>query len=429
MRTPRIKINLLSSRHLQGKLPARKGRSGRLVRRVLWFWNWSERWPWFSSLFFLGLGIIALDEYALSICFFCLSAFGVISKLIHWNNPEVSAVWKNAPKVAGSIGIVLALAMFIYVINDVRGSKPWSHLQTTVERYVDNKWFSFSADAIRIPVLSQQLQPPIAPAIENVPTAQFEVPATAPGTSRPLVTAPPIHRTESFITYVLYSESDNKYPLVCPMVGQSLLRAESCGNIMRVASQAITDRQQQVLIPSIAAIIQHYFAALLVAAGWDSAQQNPAPVGTFNLKPLPTIDVPDAEPRTLERVLAVTDSDRQLFPKEFSLESKVTLPKNSQILFVHIPVSENPESFLMQIQRPGYYKAVFGVHIYHRSAEGEKPEAYEVSPFADRHLITYVFSITLDYAIERKADPEFIPTDYADWIKALFENMRVRLEN
>jgi hypothetical protein len=59
---------------------------------------------------------------------------------------------------------------------------------------------------------------------------------------------------------------------------------------MRVASQFVTDRQQQAMTSSIAAIIQHYFAVSLIAAGWDSAQENRAPVSAFHLKPLPTME-------------------------------------------------------------------------------------------------------------------------------------------
>jgi len=96
------------------------------------FWHWSAKWPWFTVLFFAALGVVALSEYALSVFFLFLSALGVFSKLLHWDGSGIPAKWAYPLKGAGSLGILIVLAGFIYIVVAEKGSKDWSHLQKPI---------------------------------------------------------------------------------------------------------------------------------------------------------------------------------------------------------------------------------------------------------------------------------------------------------
>jgi hypothetical protein len=196
MEAPRIKLNLFKE---NGQKNLIRPREIVLIRRAIlphavWFWKWSATWPWYSGLLATGFSIIALNEYAIGVFLALLSAFGLVSKLLQWKDQRTFlAGHKTASKIVGSIGIVLGFIAFAFIVNDERGSKPWSHLQVPAEKFLAS--YLLTDDALQVPALPKKFRPPIGPPIEK--TARTYANAT-PGAAHKIQLPSVIQVTPSY---------------------------------------------------------------------------------------------------------------------------------------------------------------------------------------------------------------------------------------
>ena len=161
MRTPAIKINLLAETRTERMCRIQSMGAVSFRDSILSFWNWSDRWLWFSALFLSAPAIAGVGEFWIADIFLVLATFGVISKVFHHERLSY------AVKSAATFAALLALVVFINAVDSEKGSKPWSHAQPSVESYIQNLTHPLSLDAAQPPSLPKALHAPKAPAIEK----------------------------------------------------------------------------------------------------------------------------------------------------------------------------------------------------------------------------------------------------------------------
>lgn len=159
MRTPVIKINLLPESCAERMLRVRSmGGSSSLRQNVSLFWRWSSNWEWFGTLAVAGGLVLDMGEYALATVFLSVATLGASSQLSQRK-------WTYFWKIPIFVLIVSVYALFFYDINEIRGGKPWTHIQPLIEIYITHKNGPLSDDEFQPPVLPTGLKAPKPPAI------------------------------------------------------------------------------------------------------------------------------------------------------------------------------------------------------------------------------------------------------------------------
>jgi hypothetical protein len=130
---------------------------------------------------------------------------------------------------------------------------------------------------------------------------------------------------------------------------------------------------------------------------------------------------PDAEPyplSALQRDLSDNDffihavGDQMLWKN-----NPIKLPKGSKLELVEQNEPGKPFVAYVSIERKGYYAVRFSIEPF-GAMHSQLPAGFGTigqGPKADSHNIT----ITMNYMIEQRADPDFNPHNYAEWAKAL----------
>lgn len=167
MERPRIpiRINVLGTPHKSEKRHSMLDLWKGICVNAARLWHWSAKWPWFGGLIGGASIVIAWGEYALGTVLLFLAALSIFSKLLHWNHR--SATWRIFAKVGSSALILMAFAISIYIVNAQRGTNPWSHLQPPLQNLAANGWFPLSPNAMTIPAMPRNLQPPPRPTIKK----------------------------------------------------------------------------------------------------------------------------------------------------------------------------------------------------------------------------------------------------------------------
>ena len=147
--------------------PPKSSIFGDIRKQAQQIWDASARWDLQTLVFVVGIGLLFLGEYAFgAICFF-LAGFGLISRIAH--NQSTSR-WNKLLKAAG---VTVLFASSVYIINDTRGSQPWSHLEKLAgHRNAAIQTIDQTIDAHA--VLSQHLKPPEPPEFALVKTPRSE---------------------------------------------------------------------------------------------------------------------------------------------------------------------------------------------------------------------------------------------------------------
>ena len=97
-------------------------------------------------------------------------------------------------------------------------------------------------------------------------------------------------------------------------------------------------------------------------------------------------------------------------------------PKGMEIQFE----TEKPDRNLVRFTRPGYFRADFIVQQFLGTGVGQVPRHFASKSAST--IMQWAFVVTMHYRIERPADDSFNPGDYAQWLDALFDGLRRRLE-
>ncbi len=178
--------------------------------------------------------------------------------------------------------------------------------------------------------------------------------------------------------------------------------------------------------------LQHYLLSLVAnsSQGWGELGRADNTESLIE-NTISAIDVPQGNDRDLVDALPnASDFDRSLLTDELKFRHRVQIPRDSKAEFVLIPVSNEPESYTLRIRRVGYYTLDLRVSRYYENDVGFIPEIYQVNPTEDRsHLRTYYYLVKMDASIQRINDPSFIAIDYEEWSRALFSNLRAKLEH
>jgi hypothetical protein len=165
--------------------PPKSSIVGNIRKQVQHLWDASARWDWQTLVFVFGTGgFLVVGEYALAVISFFLAGFGLTSRIVH--NDSTSR-WR---KLLGSAFIVIIFAGAVYIVNDIRGSQPWSHL----EKLIGNPNAAIQTIDVHA-VLSQHLKPPEPPefALVKTPTPKPKNPTTP--ASKPSEPPPTIIQT------------------------------------------------------------------------------------------------------------------------------------------------------------------------------------------------------------------------------------------
>ena len=298
-----------------------------------------------------------------------------------------SEIVRHARVLLPALEIVLCCAAISYVV--------WAITHTPL-----------SDDARKIPSLPSKYRPPHAPEISKV----YSVPPKAEGKkeppSKPKLVAPPIDRTDLFMTYLMFNAGNKNGPLACP--GASL-RAFFCGEFRTAVKGQIPD-DENALPDFFGIALQHYLVGLVAYAGEEFGSLGDKP-SALKDKLMPPIEIPDAETYELDQALNLTDSDRSLFPWRLNFTHQLRLPRDSRVSFVS---TTDPKSYVLRLERSGYYRLDMGVSLLRRYPKGQTPENLDMGFPDTSQITTYNYRVTLNLTVQRTNDPGFVSSDYVE---------------
>jgi hypothetical protein len=181
-----------------------------------------------------------------------------------------------------------------------------------------------------------------------------------------------------------------------------------------------------------ATALQHFLFALVAWAGQGWGMHGGDKI--ISQMDIPPIDIPDDATYDLNKVLVNSnDLDLSLLPSGFLFTKRVRLPKQSKAEFLSVPLSgSGPEAFILRLERAGYYKLELRVSKYMQNGKGAVPEEYSSSfdGYDTSAIISYYYRIEMQSTVQRKnGDPTFLPDNYKEWSRALFANIRQKLEH
>jgi hypothetical protein len=253
----------------------------------------------------------------------------------------------------------------------------------------------------------------------------------------PKKAVPPFYRTDEFWTYVLSNPSDENNPIVCAN-SSSQMRQAACFDTRDVVKKHLAG---QGIFTVNAVVLQHYLLALVLHSGDEPNITAGGSTGTKEIK-LPSIDIPDVEIYSMESVFSnPSDEDVTFFPWWFQTDAKrgIRLPKETIISLVHMTAREWQQdafesygSYVLRLERKKYFSVDMHVTPHKIYQQGVLPDKYDIgiSPDPSSQIITYVFAVQFDCAIQRDtSDPTFVAEDYERWANDLFERMRKKLED
>jgi hypothetical protein len=97
-------------------------------------------------------------------------------------------------------------------------------------------------------------------------------------------------------------------------------------------------------------------------------------------------------------------------------------PKGVEIRFI----TQEPDKYLVRFQSPAYFKADFIIQQFLGTDVGQVPKHF-VSKNAST-IMQWSFVVTMHYRIERPDDNKFNSGNYAQWLDALYDGLRRKLE-
>jgi hypothetical protein len=195
-------------------------------------WHWSAKWPWYTGLFLGALAVIAASEYALSIFLLFLSALGILSKVIHWNGDTTL-------KGIGTVGVLLLLTAFTYIIVAEKGEKDWSHLERPIVLLTTR------SPSAPTPPQRKPLEISFASTIIPIPSGQHQLtaPPKAPleGTNITIDVGPTLNREHPSETQFILTNRNPSSITDAKYICESHDDAENIGQILHAIGGGIGD--------------------------------------------------------------------------------------------------------------------------------------------------------------------------------------------
>jgi hypothetical protein len=231
---------------------------------------------------------------------------------------------------------------------------------------------------------------------------------------------PPLHGTEQFVTYVVWSPAG----ILCPN-NMKPIRRSICIDVMEFSKGHIG----QDVPSSIGEVFQRYFVALVWAAGQGWGYHTSPANGHWAEANVLPMDPPESI-NYIPNKLLDTSSDR-FYPWWFlnvSNDKHMKLPKDTTITFSVEPPQEHQNAYVTIFERKGYYQLELSAYAYGAPMIGAVPEGYELPDTNIAQLKTYRFVVRSDWVLQR-AQTSFVVEDYDKWAKELFMNIRQKLEN
>jgi hypothetical protein len=97
-------------------------------------------------------------------------------------------------------------------------------------------------------------------------------------------------------------------------------------------------------------------------------------------------------------------------------------PKGIEIKFI----TQDTDKYLVRFQRPAYFKADFIVQQFLGTGVGQIPKHF-MSKNAGM-IMQWAYVVTMQYRIERPDDAKFNPGNYVQWLDALYDGLRKKME-
>jgi hypothetical protein len=265
-------------------------------------------------------------------------------------------------------------------------------------------------------------------------------PSVTPPVATPAISVPALHKTDSFFTYVVVDPTNERYPLFCSH-SFDRVRLQACIGVRQTAIRIKYHDDDIVLLSKM---LQHYLVSLVLEAtttgtysGTAGTRDNPR----ASIEEIPPVDVPDMETYILGDLLPdVSDRNLLSWPLDeeafqvFLKQTSIRLPKDTTISFVTLPPflqtwPSHYGSYILRLDRKGHYKLDLHVTPFLKYEQGTLPDGYTTGDERVPQAITYPFHVEMDCTIQRGIDdPEFVPSDYEQWAKALFAQLRRLLE-
>jgi hypothetical protein len=287
------------------------------------------------------------------------------------------------------------------------------------------------------------IQPNVPAGSQSETTAKTESPSN---TSQPPVGKihqPPIERTAKFVVMVPFDTAPNAFPI--PMddnpddplfntytefhslamngtMPEATRETEGSGQVTWSSRPISTEEAPEFL----SRLLQYY-----VFRNIDNLQRNSMTVYVgYPAEANAGIEPPDAEVYPYKK-LSTELADNIFFrpflhrPSSDDMTWKIKpckFPKGTEIKFI----TQKPGKYLVRFQRPAHFNADFIVQHFLGTGVGQVPKH-----FASKNTSTimqWAFTVTMHYRIEHPDDNEFNPGNYAQWLDALCDGLRKKLE-
>jgi len=98
------------------------------------------------------------------------------------------------------------------------------------------------------------------------------------------------------------------------------------------------------------------------------------------------------------------------------------MPKGIEIKFI----TQKPDKYLVRFQRPTYFTADFIVQQFLGTGVGQLPKHFASKNAAT--IMQWAFVVTMHYEIKHPEDKAFDPANYSQWLDALYDGLRRKLE-
>ncbi len=246
-----------------------------------------------------------------------------------------------------------------------------------------------------------------------------------------LQSAPYVRRTDLFDSYVLFNSYDERVPFICAN-SMTALRMSACAEIRDISKRNL--REGGPSISSLGATVLQHYVVLLLAMDENSGAQisYPGPPKTAKEVHVQVINTPEASAYSADHVLSnMPQIDRNFFPEWFR-SAGLTLPRETQIHFLHFPPRIAQELYIARLERADCFTVDIHVTFLPAWNKGTLPEGYEirVTPDPSAQVTTYRFQLQIYYRIYRNSgDSACNPEDYERWVNDLFARFRAFLEN
>jgi hypothetical protein len=380
--------------------------------------------------------LLVFDQYTgANVCFIATAAF-LLCKITH-----VVAISNDAFLQRAVFTFVLFGLVGIGITEAVRGVNRWARRR---ELPAPSQAFDKEIVEQHQVTASSTAQREAQGGTGAVPEAPRAGPSGGIGAiapSPPRASLPPLQRTAKFAVMIPFNTAPNALPI--PMdenpddplhrtyqemqslasngtVPEAVRETTEIGQITWNATPVSMDESSRFL----ARLLQYYIFYSI-----DALQRNSLTVFLgYPAQARPGIEPPDAEPYPHDKLFHML-ADNKFFrpflyrpsPQDRMWKLKpVMMPRGTLVEF-----REENQRYLVQLHRPGYFKAEFVVESFAGTGVGDIPKHFVTSQAAT--TMQWTFFVTMRYSIKHPEDDAFVPDSYARWLDALYDGLQRKM--